>query len=357
MSELGNFATESIEGDTISFISWYRDGRLLTANPPFINLIGYSEEELNHMRWPDDFTSAESSKDITHAMNALDREGKPYVHDEEIIRKDGSHLPVEVFVHLYTPAQKQEQYYYSFITDISERKNAETELKDSKAQVELLLDIMSHDINNLNQVAMGFLELALEQLTLKDHERELVEKPLETLKSTSRFIDNIKKIQREKAGLYRAESVDLDNVLVETISHYSMIPGRDVKINYSHTTCVVIANELIKDVFQNLIGNAIKHSTGSLTIDIELSTLKEDNKRYCKISIEDNGPGISDTLKKGLLNNFCLESARARGKGLGVCLSKIIIGDLKGKFWIEDRVQGDHTKGARFVVMLPSAEN
>ena len=52
------------------------------------------------------------------------------------------------------------------ICDITARKRAESEVLKAKAQAELYLDLMGHDINNLNQIAQGFLEMALDTLDL-----------------------------------------------------------------------------------------------------------------------------------------------------------------------------------------------
>jgi signal transduction histidine kinase len=42
--------------------------------------------------------------------------------------------------------------------------------------------------------------------------------------------------------------------------------------------------------------------------------------------------------------------------GLGLYLVKSLIENYDDKIWVEDRVKGDYTKGARFVVMLPAVE-
>jgi nitrogen fixation/metabolism regulation signal transduction histidine kinase len=54
-----------------------------------------------------------------------------------------------------------------------------------------------------------------------------------------------------------------------------------------------------------------------------------------------------------LFDRLSLSVSRARGKGFGLCLIKMLIDDYRGSFRVEDRVPGDHTQGARFVVMLP----
>jgi nitrogen-specific signal transduction histidine kinase len=78
--------------------------------------------------------------------------------------------------------------------------------------------------------------------------------------------------------------------------------------------------------------------------------------KYCRVAVEDDGPGIPDTLKNTLFDRLSLTTTRARGKGFGLCLIKMLVDDYHGKFWVEDRIKGDHTNGARFVVMLPSVE-
>ncbi len=72
--------------------------------------------------------------------------------------------------------------------------------------------------------------------------------------------------------------------------------------------------------------------------------------------MEDNGPGIPDDIKSKLLRRLNPENTKARGKGFGLYLIKQLVDDFDGRFWMEDRVPGDHTKGARSVVMLPAIE-
>jgi signal transduction histidine kinase len=74
------------------------------------------------------------------------------------------------------------------------------------------------------------------------------------------------------------------------------------------------------------------------------------------VTIEDNGPGIPDELKARLFTRSNKGFQRSSGKGLGLYLIKMLAEDFHGKVWVEDRVPGDHTKGARFMIMLPAIE-
>jgi signal transduction histidine kinase len=246
-------------------------------------------------------------------------------------------------------------------TDITERKQAEEALRESKAQAELYVDLMGHDINNMNQISMGFLELAHNIIEMNGKLGEdnivLLEKAMGALMDSSQLIDNVRKLQREKMGLYEPEVIDVGAMVQDAIKQFHSVPGRYINIT-SNTTdrCVVRANSLLKDVFVNLIGNAVKHSRGDLTVNVRMSRVTDSGKAYCRVAVEDDGPGIPDQLKETLFDRLNLTSTRAKGKGFGLCLIKMLVDDFHGKFWVEDRVKGDHAKGARFVVMLPAVE-
>ena len=249
------------------------------------------------------------------------------------------------------------EFMYGIIQDITTRKLTEAALQDAKAEAELYLDLMSHDINNLNQIGIGFLEMALDRpQEMSAGVREMLAKPLEALESSSRLIKNVGKLQRAREGELRVEKTSVGEVIRGLLPKYSGAAGRDVRIDYHGGDCHVMANELLTDVFSNIIGNAIKHSEGPLVVDIDVTTVQEDGRDYCAVSVADNGPGIPDSLKQKLFVRFQRGTAKTSGRGLGLYLVKTLVDDYCGKVWVEDRVPGDHTKGAKFIVMLPTAQ-
>ncbi|BAI61422.1 putative histidine kinase [Methanocella paludicola SANAE] len=242
--------------------------------------------------------------------------------------------------------------------DIIERTLAEKQLVDSKAQAELYLDLMGHDINNMNQIALGYLELAVD-VVKDDNIKDLVKKPLDAIQNSSRLIDNVRKLQKVKTGGLKIEVIDLDGLLAELRDEYLNVPGKDVAIDYSPLgDCHVMANGLLRDVFSNLIGNSIKHSGPgkSVWIGLRLERIREDGGEYCRVIVEDDGPGIPNTLKENVFERLRKENGKVGGKGLGLYLVKSLVEDFYGTIHVEDRVPGNHTKGARFVVMLPAID-
>ena len=248
------------------------------------------------------------------------------------------------------------------IFEITRLKSVENEMMEAKAQSEIYLDLMGHDINNLNQAGIGYLELALEAIRpkskLESSDLLFFDKAMEALTTSSRLIDNVQKLQRSRAGGLKYKAVDLCEILTELKDHYSHVPDRKVTIRLStNNYCFVIANELIRDVFSNLIGNSIKHSPPEKPLEIDLSVrnIIVDGKALYEISVDDNGPGIPDELKGRLFTRFQRGKTKTSGRGLGLYLVKTLVEDFKGNVRVEDRVKGNYKKGSKFIVQLPVA--
>jgi len=62
---------------------------------------------------------------------------------------------------------------------------------------------------------------------------------------------------------------------------------------------------------------------------------------------------VPDDLKKKLFSEMKRDEHKALHRGIGLQLVKTLVLELKGKVWVEDRVKGDYSKGARFVILLP----
>ncbi|HEY3273310.1 MAG TPA: PAS domain-containing sensor histidine kinase, partial [Methanocella sp.] len=333
----------------------YQGDRYIYANPAVQKLTGYSETELLSMNFWDLIVPEfrEKVKEIGHKRQM--GEAVPARYETKVRTKNGAEKWADVSAGSFTYKNKPTVILTGM--DVTDRKRAEEALKEAKAQAELYLDLMGHDINNMNQIAMGFLEIAIESFTLKDEERKFLEKPLDTLKNSAMLIENVRKLQKLGEGGLKYRDIDLCGILEQVIDDYSHIPGRNVTIHFQPLpACYIIANDLIKDVFANLIGNAIKHSDPQqpLAIEVGLEPVTKEGKKYYRVTVEDNGPGIPDDLKNRLFLRFQRGQEKAIGKGLGLYLVHTLVHDFRGTIWVEDRVPGDYTRGAKFVVLLPA---
>jgi PAS domain S-box-containing protein len=240
--------------------------------------------------------------------------------------------------------------------DISQQRKLEHEAIAAKEQGELYIDLLTHDINNMTAAAKGYLELVQEKSTLDHNGQKRLAKCLACLDDISGLIGKVKKIQKIEGPDAKLEKVDLGWIIEDVILSFGDVPGREVSINYQpRLKRMVMASELITDVFSNLVGNAIKHSEGPVNIDISLGRTFKEGREFYQVSVEDNGPGIPDDAKKRIFSRLQRGRTKATGSGLGLYLVSRLVEEYRGQIWVEDRVRGDPTKGSRFVVLLPAA--
>jgi PAS domain S-box-containing protein len=105
----------------------YPDGRLGFCNQAFCELTGYTFQELKAMGWAKALTPPEWLPSEMQYLRQLERTGKPVQYEKEYIRKDGSRVPIDMLVHLARNDAGETDYYYAFVTDISERKRSQEE--------------------------------------------------------------------------------------------------------------------------------------------------------------------------------------------------------------------------------------
>ncbi|MBY8992631.1 MAG: HAMP domain-containing histidine kinase [Candidatus Lokiarchaeota archaeon] len=114
------------------------------------------------------------------------------------------------------------------------------------------------------------------------------------------------------------------------------------------------ANELLQDVFENVLINAIKYNENSLIqITIKISRQKVEGNQFLKLEFIDNGIGVVDNRKEVIFMSGNRELKGSKGMGLGLSLVSKILQIFKGKIWVEDKIKGDYSKGSNFIIILP----
>jgi PAS domain S-box-containing protein len=336
---------------------WITDRKAVIqfVNPLLADMLGYMPEGMLG-RSSFDFVAADS-RDVQKKAIERRKRGIRESYDCDLVRKDGSKL---VAIASAAPIIDGDGNYtgsLSMFTDITQRMQSEEALKEAKAQAELYLDLMGHDIRNLAQIGMGYTELAIE-MTGDEDVRSLLQKSMDSLTDTARIIDNVRRLQQTQSETVARQEIDLCKVFNDLKSVYETSNSRQITISLdAPKQCMVKANDLVADIFTNLIGNSIKHSSPErpLVIDIRVARVKEKGTDYLRIMVEDNGPGIPNWLKDKIFLRFQRGQTSAHGKGLGLYIVRALVDDFGGKVWVEDRVPGDPGQGARFVVVLPVA--
>lgn len=318
---------------------------------------------------PEDLISFDSFFKILHpedkarvitAMSTALNSKESFEIEYRIIRKNGQTRILYTKSELVLNKDGEVARLIGTIHDVTEQRVSEKALIDAKNQTEIYLDLMGHDITNIDQVAKGYLEMAHDTITdtgkLDQTNLMLIDRSLESIENVTRLIDNVRKLQKVHEKDYTLKETDLCQLLDEVQKEFSRAPDHTVTLTKAEPPCLVMGTEYLKDVFANLVGNAIKHSNGTSSIHIALTKVRQDQGEAYHIAVEDNGPGIPDIRKDKIFQRFT-EASKLSGNGLGLYFVKTIVNDLNGHVRVEDRVSGDYTKGSRFIVELPILKN
>ena len=234
--------------------------------------------------------------------------------------------------------------------DVTEQKRAEEErvrlhheLESAHREANLYLDILTHDIGNTENVSNLYAELLL--ATLDGEAAGYAEKLKRSIGKSIEILGIVSKIRRIHYGLPEIRPVDLDAVIRGEIGRHP-----DSSIDYAGASPLVLGDELLPEVFSNLIGNAVKHGGPDVAITIQT----EDAGESVRVTVADTGPGVPDADKEAIFHRY-EKKQRGVGEGLGLYLAQILVERYGGRIWAADRVPGRPECGAAFQFTLKKA--
>ncbi|MCM2465416.1 PAS domain S-box protein [Methanoculleus oceani] len=216
------------------------------------------------------------------------------------------------------------------------------EANAAAAEVNLYMDILTHDINNANTIAMGYLQMYLESPAESDG--AIVGKSLAAVYQSNEIIRNVLTLRKLKSGSDELGPVQLEPVIRGICSYHT-----DARIACNGADATVLADDLISEVFANLVGNAIKF--GGPTVEITISV--EEGEDRVAVTVADTGPGIPDDLKPRLFERNQRGETKKSGKGLGLYIVRMLVERYGGSIRAGDRVPGHPEEGAAVTFTLP----
>jgi len=331
-----------------------RDWNITFANSQYLKMFGHENlDELIGQPIAGQ-VAPEDRKKILESIQQM--RGGPMVLEMIGLRKDGSRFPVQAAVAAVElpdgPA------LLGFFLDITERRRLEKRLSETKYESRAIYRSAHPRLSaTTTTAAIGYLQLAEARLNLDDRRSSSFPAPCRSWLTVRSSSPTYRDLQKVEAGRERPEPIDVCRILREVGEAYRHPPGRQVEIVLHEAgSCMVMASSLIRGAFSNIVSNAIKHSDGDLQIKIAVSMLSRQGKGYIRVSIEDNGPGIPDERKTVIFDRSLMGLTKPVSRGLGLYLVKKLVEDFDGEVWVEDRVPGIPSEGAKFVVVLPAAE-
>jgi light-regulated signal transduction histidine kinase (bacteriophytochrome) len=185
-----------------------------------------------------------------------------------------------------------------------------------------------------------------------------IQKAAERMQNLITDILTFSKISSEKIEFINS---DLNKIISEVITDMDEeVRSKAAKINVSNLPILQVNPGLIKPLFQNLIGNALKYckknTAPAITIkaDVGLKSLTKGadlSRNYCRIFIEDNGIGFDQRYAEEIFGMFkrLHRNSEFEGTGIGLALCKKIVEQHNGFISARSKVG----EGSTFIVSLP----
>ncbi|MHA1770312.1 MAG: PAS domain S-box protein [Candidatus Thorarchaeota archaeon] len=310
-------------------------GEFQYANTAFCEMLNRTSDELIGKRWVD-FTSYPDD-DIIYEKVALRRAGEAERYEIEWTRPDSTFLSTYVSAAPYYDRNGSFKGSIGVVTDI-------TELKEHESALKFYINLLTHDIPNQLQVvltAAGLLDAELPSSYI-DEARVTI---TEAIERCNRLIVKVKRAAKMRDLPIR--EIDISQVLKEKIRVVERVYQAKVHLDSFEDSIRVLANTLLGELIWNLLENAACHNPKT---DRHIWIRGQVVNEYFSISIEDNGPGISDAKKEILF-----DSTRRTG-GVGLTLVDRMVRECGGWIEVHDRVEGRPDQGSKFIMYLPLAE-
>ena len=251
--------------------------------------------------------------------------------------------------------------YHIYKSNMEEiRKSAEQAERANVAKTDFLRR-MSHDIRTPINGIMGLVEISRHNVHDEEKQQECMDKIMVASGFLLELVNNVLDMNKLESGDIKLENIPMDytELLCETIDILDIVAKeRAVSIGLCENTVThsrIMGSPLhLKQIFQNIISNAVKYNhEGGMVNIYSHERLVDDNHVAIEFICEDTGCGMSKEFQKKAFDVFTQESANARtaytGTGLGLAIVKEIVENMNGTI----ELVSEPDKGTTFTISIP----
>jgi PAS domain S-box-containing protein len=348
-------------------------GRITEWNAQAETMFGWRREEAVGRRLSERLIPARYWSDHEEGLRRFLTSGEGPILNRRVeitaLRRNGSEFPVELSVASYRIGGSWA--FSGFVRDVTERKTAETAVRESEAryrEVQMTLAhanrvatmgqlsaSIAHEINQPISASITYAKAGLRWLRAQPPDLEEVRQALSHIVGSAGRADDV--ISRVRA-LYkkeppRNESLEINEAVLEVIALVSgeaAKNGVSVQTQLAERLPAVCGDRVqLQQVILNLLINSIDAMSGRSEEPRELliSTMKADPDGVL-VAVQDSGPGFAPESVDRLFEPFYTTKLDGLGMGLSICRS--IIEAHEGRLWATANV----SRGAIFQFTLPA---
>jgi two-component system, sensor histidine kinase and response regulator len=340
-----------------AFVAMDADGKIIDWNPRAEAIFGWTREEAVGRTVAETLIPPRFRDDHERGLKRFLATGEgPLLNNRIEIRalhRDGREFPAELTI---APIRVGDSFLFNaFLHDITQRKQAEDDLKQAKEAAEaanhaksLFLANMSHEIRTPLNAILGMTELVLDT-ELGSVQREYLTVVQESGDALLTIIGDILDFSKIEAGHLELDPAPFN--LCESIP--DMVKSLALRAHHKklELAChlapdvpetVVGDRARLRQVIVNLLGNAVKFTErGEVLLDVSCDQ-RSDHEAIVHFAVTDTGIGIPPEKHKRIFDAF--EQAdntmtrRYGGTGLGLAIASRLVSGMGGRIWVDSEV-------------------
>lgn len=328
------------------------NGKIVYVNQEIKNLLGWEFNEVLGKDWSEILSSLDNKSERIlpkeqQLVYKVLQDGLRINFKTKYMRRDGSIFPVSTIA---SPINLGGKIFGSVIVfrDITK----EYEIDRMKTE---FISLASHQLRTPLSAIRWFVELLQEQLSnITPEQKEIIENISVSTKRMIELVNTLLNISRIESGrlIINSRPTNIKDLISSTLKELQIrIQQRQLQVftNFPDNIPIISVDpRLIREVYLNLLTNAIKYTPqgGKITISLAL------DDKYLISKVEDSGMGIPEKDKPRIFQKFFradnAQKIDTDGTGLGLYLAKIITQSSLGKLWFES----EENKGSKFYFSL-----
>lgn len=342
--------TQLFQNTPLAIVLLDPGGYVANVNEGFEEMFGYSLKELKGKNL-EQFIVPKELTDQGSDLNSLISSKKVIRLETVRMSKDRGILSVIIYG---MPVKMEDETIGIFgaYVDITEGKRVEEELKVRNTELDNFVYKVSHDLRAPLSSILGLVNLAgLEGNN--DNLEEYLQIIGRKANQLDHFIGDVLSHSKNLKMKVKIGKVDLHTIIEEAFSELTYLKGSDITVKEVLISGTNFNSDLwrIKEIFRNLISNAIKYRNQKLQkslIKIEIDV----TPTQATIVFSDNGVGISQDQIVNIFEMFYRASEVSDGSGLGLYIVKNAIEKLNGTIEVESQPD----RGTTFKIVLPNQQ-
>lgn len=326
------------------------DGKILTWNAAAEQLYGYRANEIVG-RSVEEVVPPEARAELRELINPGVNAGK-MIRDLETrrMRRDGSVFPAMLTVSPIRDDAGEVVALSVIARDITARKRAEDELRSANQDLEQFAYSASHDLQEPLRTIKIYSELLAGHCgDSLDGEPALY---FEFLRSAATRMEMLIRDLLTYTQVHKRPAPDVETdaskALQDALADLrGAVEECGAGITFDLLPAVRIDEPHLRQLFQNLLGNAVKYRSPDRPCAVHVSAKRQDG--FWIFSVRDNGIGIEEQYREQIFGLFTRIHSAGPGTGIGLAICQRIVGRYHGRIWVES----EPGKGSDFHFALP----